>query len=349
MTLIERSCTIPDIFHQFTGYNQPEKHKHRKREATSMSREVLLAHSQALFTTLHCSFWGRAMWLLMKNDVEQLARSFASYEDLLLTKRARIGVVHSSTKVVRRISVNLTVSYTECCVLPPAFLSFVSEDLKTLDPSTPLELRKFHPTDRRRRYECLQALKGGLDRPLIHMMYAPGSNIRNVHFVWHCTCTSIDEALKMSQPIIEKIKKDISQCHTRAIRREAFQLFGLATPSTKKSVFRHLYKKLVVDWSASANLGQSEIDERVAAMFELEEPSTTMAKRLSLTCFGHMPRSSSKKTWARQLMTTDTQLLYMLWKLFLCMTWGKRWWKYVSLIHLCCQMSGFAFSFLQCA
>ena len=97
-TLIERSCSIPDTFHQFTAYNKPEKHKHRKRKQTSMSREVLLAHSQALFTTLHISFWRRAMWLPMKNDVEQLAHSFASYADLLLTKRARMDSGGGATK-----------------------------------------------------------------------------------------------------------------------------------------------------------------------------------------------------------------------------------------------------------
>ena len=105
------------------------------------------------------------------------------------------------------------------------------------------------------------------------MTYAPGSNIGNLHWVWHCTSTSIDEALKTSQLIIEKIKKDIPQFHTRAIQREAFQLFGLATPPTKRSFLRHLHKELVGDSSASANLGQSEINERVATIFELEEPS----------------------------------------------------------------------------
>ena len=64
-------------------------------------------------------------------------------------------------------------------------------------------------------YEWLQALKGGLDRPLIHVTYAPGRNIGNLHWVWHCTYMSIEEALKTSLPIIEKIEKDIPQFHTK--------------------------------------------------------------------------------------------------------------------------------------
>ena len=83
----------------------------------------------------------------MKNDVEQLAHSLESYADLLLAKRARMEVVHSSTEVVRQISENLTVSYTERHVLPPTFLSPISNALKRLDHTTPLELGKLLPTD----------------------------------------------------------------------------------------------------------------------------------------------------------------------------------------------------------
>ena len=113
----------------------------------------------------------------------------------------------------------------------------------------------------------------GLDVPLIHVMYAPGSNIGNLHWIWHSTSVSIDDALNTAQPIIEELKMDIPVFHTRVMRREGFEMFGLLTPSTKKSVLRHLYKKMVSDSSASANLQQAEIDERVAAMFELEELS----------------------------------------------------------------------------
>ena len=56
------------------------------------------------------------------------------------------------------------------------------------------------------------------------------------------------------------------------MRRAAYEKFGLIIPSTKKSVIRHMYKDLVGDASASSNLSESEIDERVAALVELEEP-----------------------------------------------------------------------------
>ena len=52
----------------------------------------------------------------------------------------------------------------------------------------------------------------------------------------HGTATTIDDALCTAQPIIEQLKKDIPQFHTRAMRREVFDMFGLITPSIKKLV-----------------------------------------------------------------------------------------------------------------
>lgn len=82
------------------------------------------------------------MWLPIKNDLEPSACSFASYASYLH------AVVHSSTDVVRRISVNLTVFYMEHRVLPPTFLSPISDALKRLDHTTSLKLGKLLPTDR---------------------------------------------------------------------------------------------------------------------------------------------------------------------------------------------------------
>ena len=83
----------------------------------------------------------------MKNDVEQLARSIASYVDLLLDKRVRMEVIHSSTEPVRQISQNLTVMYTKSRVLAPAFLGPISESLKSLGPNAQLDLAKLLHTN----------------------------------------------------------------------------------------------------------------------------------------------------------------------------------------------------------
>jgi len=49
------------------------------------------------------------------------------------------------------------------------------------------------------------------------------------------------DALKVYHPIIESLKKDIPQYHTRTMRKDAFELFGLASPCTKKSILMKFY------------------------------------------------------------------------------------------------------------
>ena len=115
------------IFNQFTGYNKPENHRHKKRVCHSMSREELLPLSRALFACLSKPFWSREMWLPLKKDVEQLSQSLASYADLLLDKRARIQFIHSSKEVTRSIGEHLSVSYIDKYHRLPPIMSPISD------------------------------------------------------------------------------------------------------------------------------------------------------------------------------------------------------------------------------
>ena len=47
--LSERSCEVPVIFSQFTGYNKPERSKHRKQVNTYLSYDILASLSMTIF------------------------------------------------------------------------------------------------------------------------------------------------------------------------------------------------------------------------------------------------------------------------------------------------------------
>ena len=51
-----------------------------------------------------------------------------------------------------------------------------------------------------------------------------------------------------------------------------FEQFGLVTKSVKKSVLRHFYRDLTGDCATSPSISKKEVDERLLALFELEEP-----------------------------------------------------------------------------
>ncbi len=41
------------------------------------------------------------------------------------------------------------------------------------------------PVDARHRYNFLQALKGGLSIPVVHLTYKTGNNVGDLHYIWH--------------------------------------------------------------------------------------------------------------------------------------------------------------------
>ena len=118
----------------------------------------------------------------------------------------------------------------------------------------------------------IQHLKCGLSSTAVLLTYTPGSNLGNSHWIWFTNEDSISSVLKSCQPIIEDIKKDLPVYHTRAMRKAVFEKFGQVTPNVKKSVLRHFYRDLTADQSGSSSLSEQEVDERLCALFELEEP-----------------------------------------------------------------------------
>ena len=182
-------------------------------------------------------------------------------------------LVHKSPEIISTVGENLTVRYTASCVLPPAYLSPLSDAVVSSGLNVPVEIGRMLPTDRRRRYDWVEELRKGLHVPLVHVTYSPRSNVGNIHWIWQSDATSIDNAPQTVQPIIERLKQNIPQYHMRAMQREVYAKFGLVSANTKKAVLRHLYKDFVCDSSASANLSEAEIDSRVNLLFELEDPS----------------------------------------------------------------------------
>lgn len=112
-TFTERHCPIPLVFQLFSGYNQPEVSKHRKRNVLSMSEEALRSHSQRLFGNLQSGFWNNGMWMKYKAEVELLAKSVAKYAGLLSSKRVAMSLVHSSQQPVRNVGNSMSVLYIE--------------------------------------------------------------------------------------------------------------------------------------------------------------------------------------------------------------------------------------------
>lgn len=152
-TLEERGYGVPTLLQKFQGYNNPHHHRHRKRTHHNLSREILITHSQTLFSLLTKDFWSKLAWKELKQSIETLAHSLMSYADLLIVKKSRMELVHKSSEIVRTVGENLTVRYTHTRVLPPAYLSPLSDAVVSAGLNVPVEIGQMLPTDRRRRYD----------------------------------------------------------------------------------------------------------------------------------------------------------------------------------------------------
>lgn len=180
--------------------------------------------------------------------------------------------LHSSQEQIRTIANSMTVQYLAARHTLEQCLQDLSSSVEEAGRNVAVSLENFLLSDRRRRYEYMEHVKTRMNMPTVLVTYSPGCSIHNLNWIWHTTCTDISSALQSCQPILESIKSDIPQFHTRAMRQAVYEKYGLISPCIKKSVLRHMYKDLVGDSSAAATTSQAELDERVCAFFELEEP-----------------------------------------------------------------------------
>ena len=230
--------------------------------------------SQRVFQLLQAGFWNRHEWQPFKQEVEILARSLQKYCDILEVKKQRTFANHHSQQQVRSLENSLSVQLIQQRHTVPHSLAPLCKQIIDAGIDTPVSLQDADvlPQDRKRRYEYIESVKRGLQVPVIFLTHSSGGNNVNLHWIWHTTADSINSAFQTCQPIIERIKTEIPQYHTRAMRQLAFEKYGLISPSVKKSVMRHMYQDLVGDDSAADTTPQAEIDARMATFFDLEEP-----------------------------------------------------------------------------
>ena len=110
-----RDHPIPSSFHSFTGYNQPQPSKHRKRERENMSCTSLRLCADTLFGCLQGVYWEQSGWKEFKSDVVLLATSLSNYANYLVKQCDAMKRVHSSQQPVSQIEKNLSFGYLPLC------------------------------------------------------------------------------------------------------------------------------------------------------------------------------------------------------------------------------------------
>ena len=106
-----RSCAIPTPLNTFTGYNTPEKSKHRKQQAGNLNVDVLLKHVDMLKESQITSWIQQSRWNELQESIHTLTAVLNDYCIYMKQKYKRAKARHECTVVPDSDSGSL-------CVLP---------------------------------------------------------------------------------------------------------------------------------------------------------------------------------------------------------------------------------------
>ena len=287
----QRAQPIPAVFgSHFTNYNCPERSKHRKRLTANLSSDSLLEFSLELSTILHVGFWDKPGWAKLKPDFNSLLISISTYADYLVQKNKRMKQNHRSPTPIRELSEYLQLKFiAESCIGIPSSLKAMEEHILECQPYEATYITPFLPSDCVQKHRVVNCvISNGLSFPCILLIYSPGSNIGNSHFLWRVSSDAeVAKCFEESQPVVEQVKQKLPIYHSRAMRSVMYNKFGRITPGIKPTALRYFYKDLtgksvcslillfyflcLGDQSASTNLAQSEIDKRIIQLIDMED------------------------------------------------------------------------------
>ena len=156
-TLKKQSCPVPEVFHQFFGFNTPELSKHRKRQIENLNFSVLKALTMSLFEHLLASFWNNSPWKEFQIQVENLAINLSRYTEYLSSQNKVMKEIH--LRPTRQLCDTMSIKYI------PASDGIIFQKFDSLS-RTLLEknlnefvfLNDYTPDLARRRYDFLQNL-----------------------------------------------------------------------------------------------------------------------------------------------------------------------------------------------
>lgn len=267
-TLTDRSLGVPAQLQQFQGYKQPEKHKHRKVVADSMRASELRNHSAALFTLAASAYMKIQRWTSIRETVLHLATNLQQYASYLDSQKDATRENQLRMEVRSDVDEITILAAKSIHPGPVARYRTLHQALQKSKPFEAVFVNDHAPPDAKRRYEYMK----GLVVPCKCVRYTYTGSRNHLHFVWQTPLDSTEsEILNQSLKVRDELKKSFPVYHSRAMRREFVHLFGKVTHS-KPAFLREAYRRLTGDCSASSNVTEREVDERITQLLEDEDP-----------------------------------------------------------------------------
>ncbi|PKY60554.1 hypothetical protein RhiirA4_484384 [Rhizophagus irregularis] len=247
----ERSCHIPELFHEFFGRADPESYKQSRK---SFDANELNLHCQALAP------YATSSWMLMAN-FDWLRDAFDRF------------IIAISTVTVKVHKKNIWVTPVDKTKYNPL------KNLLTDLPSwKPVDIEEYLPNDPMMRY--IQGLSHAFCFKIGEYRFNSGNNSFHAISIW-----KIDEqademtTLQENTRIVSELQADAPHYHTRTMRINYQHTCDLLLPKVKSSALRTIYRMLTGDISAANTTNDAKVDERVRLALELGDPEITIDLR----------------------------------------------------------------------
>lgn len=182
---------------------------------------MLNTFAQDLCRILQHSYWERPHWKELKPSFVQLCESIAAYVDYLAMKNKRTKLNHRSPTPVRELGENLHIKFISAADNDsvPEVLHPINDYICGITEYTSVALLNYTPHEPVKKLRYINTLESsGLCSPCMLMIYTPGGNVGNIHFLWKVPSgRDIAEYYEKSQAEIENVKTHLPIFHTRAM------------------------------------------------------------------------------------------------------------------------------------
>lgn len=110
-------------------------------------------------------------------------------------------------------------------------------------------------------------------------IYAYGNNLGTYHFIWKIDPAMDDnETMTQNTIITNEIKDKMPKFHTRQMKKKFIKTCGRLC-YLKSSYLRTIYRRLSGDDSVNEDATTKQVNERVEAAFEMEDPDIVVDLR----------------------------------------------------------------------
>ena len=252
-------------------YNNPAAHRHR---GAPIKREILIKTNALLYAVMILPALQTVLWKEFTDSLHVLSENCHKYITYLEEKATEVQKNHHSPSPGRSI-LDGTSSNRKFVVRATIRKPCIVERYKALEQKlqlsgeygSPVFLNDFAPVNSRLRYIYFHEIAFPFKIEIY--IYHHGNNLGSLWYAWQIPCDPQKYDLNKSREIVSLIQQNINQYHSREMRRQFSQRFGLVLKA-KPAVMMELYQFLTGDISSTSV--EENVQQKLQFMLDSQDP-----------------------------------------------------------------------------